>query len=185
MTRIRLLLTGNYMAHTNTLSGLQEEFIRILEDGFKIEGAEAIVGRIVALIFLSPAPLTQEQIAEKTGYSRAQISRHLKRLVQVGLLTNRSKPGTKIQLYEGKGYVNNFEELLRDRQHFLSEQVKIMDNLKQKWQLLPEEIKKSVEGKKFNEVISSYSKITHLTLDIIQDYLQHFDLRMKELEKLS
>ena len=65
LTSIRLLPTGNYMTHTNTLSGLQEEFIRILEDGFKIEGAEAIVGRIVALIFLSPAPLTQEQIAEK------------------------------------------------------------------------------------------------------------------------
>lgn len=172
------------MVHTNTLSGLQEEFIRILEDGFKIEGAEAIVGRIVALIFLSPDPLTQEQIAEKTGYSRAQISRHLKRLVQAGLLTSRSKPGTKIQLYESRGYVNNFEELIRNRNRFLSEQVKIMDNLEQKWKLLPEEIKESAEGKKFKEVISNYSKITHLTLVIIQDYLQHFDLRMKELEKL-
>ncbi|MHA2224687.1 MAG: hypothetical protein ACXAC8_05760 [Candidatus Hodarchaeales archaeon] len=179
------------MSGTETLSDLKEKLIKVFEEGWGRKGAESVKGRIVALVYLSPTELTQEEISRsiinestKKHYSRSQISRHLKDLVHAGVLARRSKPGTKIQLYTSRrtSSFDNFQQLLIERQAFFSKMVKIIDDIDEKWDSLSESSKTSIEGKKFKEVTSNYSKMTHITLDIIQDYIQRFNSRMTELK---
>ncbi|MFW9993770.1 MAG: ArsR family transcriptional regulator [Candidatus Odinarchaeota archaeon] len=179
------------MSGSDKLADLKEEFIRMMEYGWGRKGAESIKGRIVALIYLSPAPLTQEEIAKsiinektKKHYSQSQISRHLKDLVEAGIISNKSKAGTKIQLYEERetSTFDNFQLLLKERKDFLIEIVEIMDRLVEKWNSLPKTSKESVEGKKFWDVISNYNSAMNLTLDIVKDYIQRFDSQMKGLK---
>ena len=77
-------------------------FIQTLEEMVKFRGNDPMIARIYAMIVLSPDPLTQEQIAKTTGYSRSQISRYLANLEQRQMITKDSMPGSRTQLYGGE-----------------------------------------------------------------------------------
>ncbi|MHA2295033.1 MAG: hypothetical protein ACXAEU_15120 [Candidatus Hodarchaeales archaeon] len=180
------------MSEMDKLSELKDEFINMMEEGWGRKGAESVKGRIIAVIYLSSNPITQEKIAKSIinrstskHYSRSQISRHLKDLVQAGIIARKTKPGTKIYEYEGReaSTFDNFQLLLVERQQFLLEIVEIMDKLIEKWKTLPRTSKKSAEGIKFKDVVSNYSNMTHITLDIIKDYIKRYEAKMRELEE--
>jgi DNA-binding transcriptional regulator GbsR (MarR family) len=66
-------------------------------------GINRTVGQIYALIFVSPAPLNAEDIADKLEFSRSNVSMGLKELQSWRLVRLRHLPGDRREYFEAPG----------------------------------------------------------------------------------
>jgi DNA-binding transcriptional regulator GbsR (MarR family) len=164
---------------------IRTSFIRTLEDMVKFRGNDPMIARIYAMIVLSPEPLTQEQIAKATGYSRSQISRYLANLEQRQMITKESMPGSRTQLYGGETipFLDGFRAGMETAERFIRKRLEVMNQILDAWQSLPNERRKSPEGKKLQEVVSVFSAWMGSYLDLLSEFNQRFDERLKKLEK--
>ncbi|MBS7249873.1 MAG: winged helix-turn-helix transcriptional regulator [Candidatus Jordarchaeaceae archaeon] len=71
---------------------------RLMEE----RGGFPMLGRILATIQLSPEPLTQKQISDKTNYSLAAVSQALKTLLQFNAIRRHKKPGERTTYYSSQ-----------------------------------------------------------------------------------
>ncbi len=166
-------------------SKLRESFIQIVEDMARFRGIEPIFGKIFALIILSPKHLTQEEIAQETGYSRSQISRYLKNLEEHSLINTRQMPGSRTISYEGKAksFLDNFKRFMENTGHFLNEKVLILDHILTESEKLPEKLKQSSDLILFKEVVSVYEAWFRTYLEVLNPFIEKFDKHLIELEK--
>ena len=74
------------------LSPLQQEFVLHFGEMGSRWGINRTVGQIYALLFLEPAPLNAEQIVERLGFSRSNVSMGLKELQAWNLVRLRHLP---------------------------------------------------------------------------------------------
>ena len=151
----------------------------------KFRGNDPMIARIYAMIVLSPEPLTQEQIAKTTGYSRSQISRYLANLVQRQMITKDSMPGSRTQLYGGETipFLDGFRSGMEIAERFIKSRLDRMDHILTIWQTLPKANKDSAEGKKLKEVVTVFSAWFGSYLDLLSEFNQRFDERLKKLER--
>jgi DNA-binding transcriptional regulator GbsR (MarR family) len=164
---------------------LRTAFIQILEDLVQFRGNDPMIARIYAMTVLSPEPLTQEQIANTTGYSRSQISRYLSNLEQRQMVTKKPTPGSRTQLYGGSAssFLDGFRQGLETAGRFIESKLKIIEHIQKEWQNLPEEERTSPESKKLKEVISVFSAWFGSYIDLLNDFNQRFNERLKEIER--
>ena len=164
---------------------IRTSFVQTLEDMVKFRGNDSMIARIYAMIILSPDPLTQEQIAKTTGYSRSQISRYLANLEQRRMITKDSMPGSRTQLYGGEAFpfLDGFRSGMETAERFLQNKMEAMDHILATWQTLPKEVKDSAEGKKLKEVLTVFSAWFGSYLDLLSEFNQRFNERLKEIEK--
>jgi DNA-binding transcriptional regulator GbsR (MarR family) len=137
---------------------LRTTFVQTLEELVKFRGNDPMIARIYAMIVLSPEPLTQEQIAKATGYSRSQISRYLANLEQRQMVT-------------------------KDAERFIKSRLQVIDHLLAEWKTLPENVKVTGESRKLKEVVTVFSAWFGSYLDLLTDFNQRFNERMKKLER--
>jgi DNA-binding transcriptional regulator GbsR (MarR family) len=173
------------MAKDKKFNQLRTTFVETLEDLVKFRGNDPMQARIFAMIVLSPEPLTQEKIAKETGYSRSQISRYLSNLEQRQMITKESMPGSRTQLYGGDAipFLDGFRSALDTAERFLKGRLEIMDHILSEWKSLPDSVKKTKEADKLNEVVSVFSAWFGSYLDLLADFNQRFDERIRELER--
>lgn len=79
---------------------VRSQFIQLLEHIAEERGYKPIHGRILACLFLAPQPLSQQSIAQWTGYSISAISRTLDQLVNLGSVRRFKEPGHRSYLYQ-------------------------------------------------------------------------------------
>jgi DNA-binding transcriptional regulator GbsR (MarR family) len=173
------------MVEHKKYSRLRLSFVQILEDLVKFRGNDPMIARIYAMIVLSPEPLTQEKIAENTGYSRSQISRYLSNLEQRRMITKESKPGSRTQLYGGDTipFLDGFRQGLEAAERFIKNKLELMDHILSEWKDLPQKIKTNVESKKLKEVVSVFSAWFGTYLDLLTEFNRCFNERLGELER--
>ncbi|MFW9769219.1 MAG: GbsR/MarR family transcriptional regulator [Candidatus Thorarchaeota archaeon] len=164
---------------------IRASFIRALEDMVKFRGNDPMIARIYAMVVLSPEPLTQEQIAKATGYSRSQISRYLANLEQRQMIRKDSMPGSRTQLYGGETipFLDGFRAGMETAERFIEKRLEVLNQILEAWQSLPKENRTSPEGKKLLEVVSVFSAWMGSYLDLLSEFNQRFDERLKKLEK--
>lgn len=164
---------------------LRDGFIKIMEDLVVFRGTEPIIARIFALVILSPKPLTQEEITEITGYSRSQISRYLANLEQRGMIKKESKPGSRTQLYGGgaQSFFENFRRTMDITESFVKNKVDTIEYIMGEWSELPDEARMTDEAKRLQEVIIVFEAWFKSYLEMMSDFNQRFNARMKELER--
>jgi len=164
---------------------IRTSFIETLEDLVKFRGTDPMIARIYAMVVLSPEPLTQEQIANNTGYSRSQISRYLANLEQRQMITKDSTPGSRTQLYGGATipFFDGFRVGLETAERFIKSKLEMMDYILAEWKNLPEIYQDGPQGKKLKEVVTVFSAWFGSYLDILSEFNQRFEERMKEIEK--
>ncbi|MHA2178372.1 MAG: GbsR/MarR family transcriptional regulator [Candidatus Thorarchaeota archaeon] len=164
---------------------IRVSFVQTLEDMVKFRGNDPMIARIYAMIVLSPEPLTQEQISKTTGYSRSQISRYLANLEQRQMITKDSMPGSRTQLYGGETipFLDGFRSGMETAERFIKSRLEVMDHILATWQTLPKEVKESAEGKKMKEVVTVFSAWFGSYLDLLSDFNQRFNERLKKIEK--
>ncbi|MFX1606093.1 MAG: helix-turn-helix domain-containing protein [Promethearchaeota archaeon] len=160
-------------------------FIQTLEEMVRFRGNDPMIARIYAMIVLSPEPLTQEKIAKTTGYSRSQISRYLANLEQRQMITKDSMPGSRTQLYGGETipFLDGFRSGMEVAERFIKGRMEVMDRILAAWQTLSRDTKESAEGKKLKEVVTVFSAWFGSYLDLLTEFNQRFNERLKEIEK--
>lgn len=79
----------------NETEALEKDFIDLYRDLGKMKGWDDLTSRIIGILYLSPDPISMEELAKKTGYSLASISNKMKLLEPLGFITRRCKPGSK------------------------------------------------------------------------------------------
>jgi DNA-binding transcriptional regulator GbsR (MarR family) len=164
---------------------LRKSFVQTLEELVKFRGNDPMQARIYAMIVLSPEPLTQEQIAKSTGYSRSQISRYLANLEQRQMISKESMPGSRTQLYGGDAipFLDGFRMALETAERFIKSRVEVVDHILEEWKTLPDGIKAKAESRKLKEVVSVFSAWFGSYLDLLTDFNQRFNDRLKKLER--
>lgn len=79
---------------------IRTRFIQLLERITEQRGFKPIHGRILACLFLSDQPRTQQSIAEWTGYSISAVSRALNQLESLGSVSRYKEPGDRRYQYQ-------------------------------------------------------------------------------------
>ncbi|MHA1904478.1 MAG: GbsR/MarR family transcriptional regulator [Candidatus Thorarchaeota archaeon] len=173
------------MAKDEKFSRLRTSFVQTLEELVKFRGNDPMIARIYSMIVLSPEPLTQEQIAKDTGYSRSQISRYLANLEQRQMLTKESMPGSRTQLYGGDTipFLDGFRSGLETAERFIKNRLEIMEHILDEWKKLPENVKVKAESRKLKEVVTVFSAWFGSYLDLLTEFNQRFNERLKKIER--
>ncbi len=164
---------------------LRTNLVQTLEELVKFRGNDPMIARIYSMIVLSPDPLTQEQIAESTGYSRSQISRYLANLEQRQMITKESMPGSRTQLYGGDTipFLDGFRLGLETAEKFIKTRLEIMDHILAEWKTLPDEVKTKPESRKLKEVVTVFHAWFGSYLDLLTEFNQRFNERLKKIER--
>src|SRR4030042_668268 len=167
LIRSRRLRRTCELSSQGDLQHLREMFIKVNEDMIRIRGGEPIQGRIYSLILLSETPLTQEDIATSTGYSRSQVSRFLKHMEDNAFIAARSQPGTRTILYEGRSrsFVDNFRGLFSSSRLFIQEKVRVVDYILEELSRAPPEERSRPESMKLHEAARVYSSFMHALME--------------------
>ncbi|TFG08780.1 ArsR family transcriptional regulator [Candidatus Thorarchaeota archaeon] len=182
-------MLGNWYSMTmvsdERFAQLKASFVQTLEDLVRFRGSDPMVARIYAMIVLSPEPLTQEQIAKSTGYSRSQISRYLANLEERRMITKESMPGSRTQLYGGQTmpFLDSFRVALETAERFIKSRMDVIDHILDEWENLPRTVKETPEARKLKEVVSVFSAWLGSYQDLLSDFNQRFNERLKDLEK--
>ncbi|MCK5239307.1 MAG: hypothetical protein KAR33_07170 [Candidatus Thorarchaeota archaeon] len=173
------------MAKDEDYTRLRTSFVQTLEELVKFRGNDPMVARIYAMIILSPDSLTQEQIANTTGYSRSQISRYLANLEQRKMITKESMPGSRTQLYGGDTipFLDGFRSGLETAERFIKSRLEIIDHILAEWKTLPKEVKNKPESRKLKEVVTVFSAWFGSYLDLLTDFNQRFNERLRKIER--
>jgi DNA-binding transcriptional regulator GbsR (MarR family) len=173
------------MAVSKKFTRLKSAFIQTLEEFVQFRGNDPMIARIYAMIVLSPEPLTQEQIANTTGYSRSQISRYLANLEQRQMISKRSTPGSRTMLYGGstRPFFDEFRQGIETAERFIKGKLEVIGHILAEWQKLPANIRSSDESRKLKEVITTFSAWFGSYLDLLTDFNRRFDERLKEIER--
>jgi DNA-binding transcriptional regulator GbsR (MarR family) len=84
------------------------------------DGLPRIAGRIFGYLLLEPTERSLDEIADSLGVSRASVSTDARRLVQIGLLERRSRPGDRRDYYviAAEGFRRVIEQRIRSMRRF-------------------------------------------------------------------
>jgi DNA-binding transcriptional regulator GbsR (MarR family) len=164
---------------------IKSAFVRTLEDLVQFRGNDPMIARIYSMIVLSPIPLTQEQIANKTGYSRSQISRYLANLEMRQMIIKESTPGSRTQLYGGTTvpFLDSFRRGMETSERFVRVKLDVIEHILNEWQTLPDKVKSDPESLKLKEAVTVFSAWFSSYLDLLSDFNRKFSERLKEIEK--
>jgi len=163
---------------------LREMFLRVNEDMIRFRGGETIQGRIYASILLSPEPLTQEDVARETGYSRSHVSRFMKNMEENALIVAKTQPGSRKILYESRSrsLVDSFRGFFALSSKFLQDKVRDIDYIMKELLNLPQEQLSRPDYEKLKEAVTIYSSFMHAVAEIVDEFTESFEERFKRLE---
>lgn len=82
-----------------SLEEVENEVVVLWEDLAEARGFDRVVGRVISILLIEGVPLSQQELAEKTGYSIPTISKTLKTLTSLGSVRKTKQPGKRLTLY--------------------------------------------------------------------------------------
>ena len=82
-----------------TIAELERKTISLWEDIVEARGFDRAAGTVLCILFIENRPLSQQEIAEKTGYSIPAVSKTLKLLYPLGSIRKLKKPGRRTVQY--------------------------------------------------------------------------------------
>lgn len=83
----------------NRVEDVERKIVSLWEDIAEDRGFDRVVGRVICTLLIEGRPLSQQEIAKKTGYSIPTISKTLKVLVSLGSGRKTKEPGKRVTLY--------------------------------------------------------------------------------------
>ena len=107
-------------APKNDLSSIESQVIAVFVDGVKVLGLPRSIGEIYGLLFISPEPLSLDDLVERLGISKGSASQGLKTLRSLGAVREASGEG----LPERRTYYEAATELKRLVGGFIREEIR-------------------------------------------------------------
>jgi len=103
---------------TTTLNQLKQDFTEGLSQISRFWGFPKGMGAIFGVLYLSPTPLSLDEIVEKTGLTKGAISTEVRTLARMGLVHRSSKLGDRKDYYEAESdFYRSIRSILKERQN--------------------------------------------------------------------
>jgi len=100
------------------LSQLKHEFTEGLSQISRFWGFPKGMGAIFAVLYLSPTPLSLDEVVEQTGLTKGAISTEVRTLVRMGLVHRSSKLADRKDYYEAESdFYKSIRSILKERQN--------------------------------------------------------------------
>jgi HTH-type transcriptional regulator, glycine betaine synthesis regulator len=105
------------MAATTNLTEVKQDFTEGLSQISRFWGFPKGMGAIFAVLYLSPTPLSLDEITSQTGLTKGAISTEIRALARMGLVHRSSKLGDRKDYYEAEvDFYQSIRSILNERQ---------------------------------------------------------------------
>ena len=103
---------------SKTLSEIKQGFTQGLSQISRFWGFPKGMGTIFAVLYLSPTPLSLDEIVQETGLTKGAISTEIRALARMGLVHRSSKLGDRKDYYEAESdFYAAIRSILKERQN--------------------------------------------------------------------
>jgi DNA-binding transcriptional regulator GbsR (MarR family) len=103
---------------SKSLTKIKENFTQGLSQISRFWGFPKGMGAIFAVIYLSPTPLSLDEIVQETGLTKGAISTEIRALARMGLVHRSSKLGDRKDYYEAEtDFYAAIRSILKERQN--------------------------------------------------------------------
>lgn len=103
---------------TQSLTKIKKEFTQGLSQISRFWGFPKGMGAIFAILYLSPIPLSLDEIVQETGLTKGAISTEIRALARMGLVHRSSKLGDRKDYYEAEtDFYAAIRSILKERQN--------------------------------------------------------------------
>jgi DNA-binding transcriptional regulator GbsR (MarR family) len=100
------------------LTQLKQDFTEGLSQISKFWGFPKGMGAIFAVLYLSPSPLSLDELVEQTGLTKGAISTNVRALARMGLVRPSTKLGDRKDYYEAESdFYKSIRAILKERQN--------------------------------------------------------------------
>ena len=101
-----------------TLTEIKKDFTEGLSQISRFWGFPKGMGAIFGVLYLSPTPLSLDEIVEETGLTKGAISTEIRALARMGLVHRSSKLGDRKDYYEAEtDFYHAIRSILDERQN--------------------------------------------------------------------
>src|SRR5512133_254956 len=101
-----------------SLSQLKKDFTEGLSQISRFWGFPKGMGAIFAVLYLSPVPLSLDEIVSQTGLTKGAISTEVRTLARMGLVHRSSKLADRKDYYEAESdFYKSIRSILKERQN--------------------------------------------------------------------
>lgn len=103
---------------TQSLPQIKKDFTEGLSQISRFWGFPKGMGAIFAVLYLSPVPLSLDDVVQETGLTKGAISTEIRTLARMGLVHRSSKLGDRKDYYEAEAdFYAAVRSILRERQN--------------------------------------------------------------------
>jgi DNA-binding transcriptional regulator GbsR (MarR family) len=103
---------------TTKLTQLKQDFAEGLSQISRFWGFPKGMGAIFAALYLSPAPLSLDEIVRQTGLTKGAVSTEIRALARMGLVRRSSKLADRKDYYEAEtDFYKSIRAILKERQN--------------------------------------------------------------------
>jgi DNA-binding transcriptional regulator GbsR (MarR family) len=103
---------------STSLSQLKQDFTEGLSQISRFWGFPKGMGAIFAVLYLSPVPLSLDEIVSQTGLTKGAVSTEVRTLARMGLVHRSSKLADRKDYYEAESdFYKSIRSVLKERQN--------------------------------------------------------------------
>lgn len=103
---------------TQSITRIKKDFTEGLSQISRFWGFPKGMGAIFAVLYLSPTPLSLDEIVSETGLTKGAISTEIRALARMGLVHRSSKLGDRKDYYEAESdFYAAIRSMLKERQN--------------------------------------------------------------------
>jgi len=103
---------------SQSLTKIRNDFTQGLSQISRFWGFPKGMGAIFAVLYLSPTPLSLDEIVQETGLTKGAISTEIRALARMGLVHRSSKLGDRKDYYEAEAdFYAAIRSILKERQN--------------------------------------------------------------------
>jgi DNA-binding transcriptional regulator GbsR (MarR family) len=103
---------------TQSITQIKKDFTEGLSQISRFWGFPKGMGAIFAALYLSPTPLSLDEIVEETGLTKGAISTEIRALARMGLVHRSSRLGDRKDYYEAEAdFYAAIRSILKERQN--------------------------------------------------------------------
>ena len=166
------------MDTTTRLTHIKQGFIEGLSGISRFWGFPRGMGAIFGVLYLSPAPLSLDELVDQTGLTKGAISTEIRSLARMGLVHRSTKLGDRKDYYEAEtDFYSTIRSLLKERQN--SEFDRAVRSVRETLDLL----KKDIPPSKAEEYTAW--KFTLERVQALQDFFDALDSLTRAITRLE
>jgi DNA-binding transcriptional regulator GbsR (MarR family) len=103
---------------TTSLNKIKQDFTEGLSQISRFWGFPKGMGAIFAVLYLSPTPLSLDEIVSETGLTKGAISTEIRALARMGLVHRSTRLGDRKDYYEAESdFYEAIKSILKERQN--------------------------------------------------------------------